>query len=99
MEVLDVSVAEHETRVDLHGMLDDNRRNAVTMVGELHNPVSLTRTSRPGHAVILRGREGLESAHPRHCRTLRRRSLHDPICRPSLRASPAGGLLSSQPMP
>ena len=47
VEVLDVSVAEHETRVDLHGMLDDNRRNAVTMVGELHNPVTTRLSPRP----------------------------------------------------
>ena len=31
-------------------------------------------------------------------RCARERSLHDQICRPSLRASPAGGLLSSQPI-
>ena len=40
-EILDVSVAERETQVDLHGMLDDNWRKAVTTVGELHHPVSL----------------------------------------------------------
>ena len=40
-EILDVSVAERETQVDPHGMLDDNRRKAVTTVGELHHPVSL----------------------------------------------------------
>jgi hypothetical protein len=33
-EILDVSVAERETQVDPHGMLDDNRRKAVTTVGE-----------------------------------------------------------------
>src|ERR1700730_3859504 len=31
----------------------------------------------------------------RHCRVLRKRSLRDPICRPSLRASPAGGGIGS----
>jgi hypothetical protein len=40
-KILDVSAAERETQVDPHGMLDDNRRKAVTTVGELHHPVSL----------------------------------------------------------
>src|SRR5262249_7802673 len=43
--------------------------------------------------------ERLLSAQTRQCRMLRKRSPYDPICRPSLRASAAGGLLSSQPMP
>jgi hypothetical protein len=43
----------------------------------------------PNLPVPARGRERLESAQPRHCRGIRRRSLHHPICRlsPSCGAS------------
>ena len=45
-EILDVSAAERETQVDPHGMLDDNRRKAVTTVGELHHPVRDRKSTR-----------------------------------------------------